>query len=788
MRLINISAIPHPSGNRIDLIWIHPDPTAYPNVRVIRGIGTHPVSFQPDTIADGYDVANVHIASPEDVILVGEKTSFLFRIEMRFRNELDQGALSAALRQMFLSEKILLSDTAAVSVEETRNKWQIADKAQKFLIIREEKGLAVYGGLSRVKDENLHSETVYYYTLFPYKEDATHHIFDRHNRIAAMSTASYNMAGQMYELLPKIYHRYDTVLPKSNRISESDQKKGMLRRFLDLPGSQLDLIYSFAKASLDLYNLEKVDGRLLPLLGQWIGWETDYNLEISKQRNDIRNAPAIYDTLGIIPTAEAFIKRISGWESRTKEYVHNIFITNRPERLNLWLCERNGSGTWKDHDEVFSLDFAYGGRPSAVKDGAGVIWLFYHTYKNKRWNVWFKTKSKGHDWTASKPFIRRRRHDRDPTAAIQTSTLWVFWETYNADHQIWQINYRKKKNGEWSDIKVFPNTAKERRSPWAVTDDQEGFWLFWFENDQDTWRLKYNRHDGNRWQLDIPTDFPENEGKYPEIGSEPFILFHRTAIDQKIWIFWNQKIFNSKLNKEHWAIAYRVKKSIDPSQSDWGPVITLPGSAAEDKDYHDRGIAPTLDNDGNIEAFWSSNRAGSWAIWHNKLNLTTGKWTMATQVVNSPFTCCDPLVLTDNDRVFLIYRSNRSMAHTTTAYGATKTLDHRYSGSTTVDTRNVDKVDLIDTFEDFLSYTLYTGQQTERQRRDLYFYNKVGFFITPKAGETVAEVLHKKTNLLNSLSLFVPVNIRGNVIVEPEKQRLVYKEKLDFSKTIIDEL
>ncbi len=788
MRLINISAIPHPSGNRIDLTWVHPDPVAYPNVRVMRRIGTHPVSFQPDTLNEGYDVANVHITSPEDVILVAENKSFLFQIEMKFRNELDQGALSAALRQMFLSEKVPLSDTAAVSVEETRNKWQVADKAQKFLIIREEKGLGVYGGLSRIKDENLHSETVYYYTLFPYKGDPPQHIFDRHNTIAAMSTASYNMPGQMYELLPKIYQRYDTVLPKSNRISELDQQKGQLRRFLDLPGSQLDLIYSFAKASLDLYNLEKADGRLLPLLGQWIGWETDYNLEIEKQRNDIQNAPAIYDTLGIIPTAEAFIKRISGWESRTKEYIHNIFITNRPERLNLWLCERDGSGTWKEHEEVFSLDFAYDGRPSAIKDGDGVIWLFYHTYKNKRWDLWFKIKPNGQDWTASKPFIRRSVNDRNPTAAVQNDTVWVFWESYNVDCQIWQINYRTKKNREWSEVKILPDAAKERKSPWVVADDQGGLWVFWLENDQGAWQLKYNRHNGKRWQLEFPADFSESEGKYPGMGSEPFILFHPTAVDQKIWVFWNQKIFNPKLNKEHWAIAYRVKKSIDPSQSDWEPVTTLPGSAAEDKDYHDRGLAATVDNDGNIEGFWSSNRAGSWAVWHNKLNLTTGKWTTAAQVVNSPFTCRDPLVLTDNDRVWLIYRSNRSIAHTTKAYGATKTLDHRYAGSTTVDTRNVDKVGLIDTFKDFLAYTMHIGRRTGRQQRKRYYYNVVGFFIRPKTGETVANVLHKKTNLLNSFSLFVPVNVRGDVFVEPEKQRVDFKEKLDFSKAIVDEL
>ena len=63
-----------------------------------------------------------------------------------------------------------------------------------------------------------------------------------------------------------------------------------LRRFLDLPGSQLDLLYSFARAMRDLHDLEKVDSRLLFLLAQWIGWQIDNRIETDAQRNDIRNA------------------------------------------------------------------------------------------------------------------------------------------------------------------------------------------------------------------------------------------------------------------------------------------------------------------------------------------------------------------------------------------------------------------------------------------------------------------------------------------------------------------
>jgi len=786
MRLKNINASAHPSGNQIRLTWIHPDPDAYPGVRVVRRSDTHPTSPEPSTEREGTVVADIRIDSSEQVSLKASQDAFLFSAPERLQSELDVQSLSLVLRQKFTDEGLPLSDEAVVSVETPGLEWQIKDGLQRYLIKKSEQSLNVFGGLSSIVDQNLRGEIVYYYNLFPFTDNPPVFHFDRHNRTAALAITNYNMAGQMYAQLPRIYHRYDAATTKGGKGEQTGGSHGLLRRFLELPGSQLDLMQSYARASLDLCNLEKTDGRFLPLLGKWIGWETDYNLEIEKQRNEIRNAPAIYETLGIIPTAEAFIKRITGWESRTKEYVHNIFLTNRPERLNLWMCESDGSGTWKDDEEVFSFDFAYEGRPSAVRDDEGVIWLFYHTYKNNRWDLWFKHKRNAEEWTASQPFQRRRVDDRSPTAAMQNGIVWVFWEAYNVYQQIWQIHYRTKKKGEWSKVQILPDVSKERRSPWTVTDEQGGLWLFWLENDHGMWELKYDRHDGNKWNLDFSANFPADTDKYPGLGSEPFILFHPTAANQRIWVFWNQKILNKKLNKTHWAIAYRVKQSTDPGQADWGPVATLPGSEAEDKDYHDRGLAAIVDKDGNIEAFWSSNRGGSWAIWQSKLNLATGKWTEAAQVVNSPFTCRDPMVISDNDRLRLIYRSNRSIAYTTEVYGATKTLDHRYAGSTTVNTRNRDKINLIDTFRDFLAYTLHTGARADHQHRNLYFYNVVGFFIRPEKGDTVSDVLHKKQNLLNSLSLFVPVNVHGNVIVEPEKQRVVSKEKFDFSKAIVD--
>src|SRR5262245_41482424 len=143
-------------------------------------------------------------------------------------------------------------------------------------------------GLYRATDVDLKAETVYYYALFPYAllQDPPVYHSDRHNQTAAMATAPYDTVGQMADLLPTIYHRYDTVLPGPDAVPNADRHKGQLRRFLELPGGQFDQLYSFARAMLDLHNLDKVDGRLLPLLAQWIGWTTDYRLDFAAQRQE----------------------------------------------------------------------------------------------------------------------------------------------------------------------------------------------------------------------------------------------------------------------------------------------------------------------------------------------------------------------------------------------------------------------------------------------------------------------------------------------------------------------
>jgi hypothetical protein len=411
----------------------------------------------------------------------------------------------------------------------------------------------------------LKGETVYYYTWFLYESDPPDYLIDRYNRTAAMATAPYNMAGQMAELLPGIYHRYDTAVPQNppDEMLAIDRERGLLRRFLDLPGGQLDQSYSFIRALLDLHNLDRVDGRLLPLLAQWIGWKTDYKREIESQRNEIRQAPAIYQTIGIIPTVEATVKRISSWESRTKEFVHNVFRANQPERLNVWARLRSSSGVWDEPTTPLSLDFAYEGRPAAVRDGDGLLWLFYQTLRKGRWNIWFKTLSTfTMDMSLQTDLDNRiistaliaafaaAGFTLSPNAAVET--VGDEWLISDDDHG---QTYRIRGDGgqlhvyRWTPSQPLTNGPTMDRHPVTAVQGST-HWLFWdvYDGQTKSWRIDFRTRTGTDWSVaesfalpDVDPPVPQPERKRP-----------LTVADDAggLWLLWLEKVGTS------WRLKY----------------------------------------------------------------------------------------------------------------------------------------------------------------------------------------------------------------------------------------
>jgi hypothetical protein len=627
--------------------------------------------------------------------------------------------------------------------------------------------------LYAIKDDGLRGETVYYYTLFPFHSDPPEYQLDRANRVTGLVTAPYNMVGQMYALLPAIYYRYDTVTTQEVAAPQ-DVTLGQLRRFLELPGGELDRLYSLARSILNLHNRDQVDGRLLPLLAQWIAWKTDNRLEIEQQRNELRDAPALYRRIGLIPTVEATVKRISGWESRTKEFVHNVFRTNEPERLNLWLRKRTLTGDWMEADNPLSLDFAFEGRPAIASDNDGTIWLFYHTRRKGRWDIWFKTYHEATGWMPSQPLTNRRLTDKHPTAVVQDNTLWVFWNVYDETSQTWRIEFRTHTDGNWSPINPLKDTdtdpsmlQPERKRPWAVVDGEipAGLWLFRLEKIGQRWQLRYNRHDGTGWELSTAAEFPlSGGGEDPRVENDIFTFFHPSAPAQPLWVFWARQGPTSEPGQTRWSIAYRVKASLDPMLDDWGDIQVLPKTF---DDYHDREPAVMAESSGNLELFWSSNQDGSWSIRRATLDVATAAWEAAEALSAPPYSQRDPLPLLVGDETWLLYRDNQSLTYRSDVYRATETVDFRYAGSTTAHASNSARIALRGAFADLQTYTYDAGINGRRTNDDWYGRDTIGLYLTPDT-MNAEDIANGIARLDRVLAEFMPLTDRAVYITRPD--------------------
>jgi hypothetical protein len=563
----------------------------------------------------------------------------------------------------------------------------------------------------------------------------------------------------MYALLPAVYHRYDEAqgLTSDTGVTPADRAKGQLRRFLDLPGSQFDQIYSLARAALGFYDLDRVEGSLLPLLAHWIGWHTDHRLEVGSQRNEIRFAPQIYQTVGLVATVEATIKRITNWESRTKEFVYNVARTNQPERLNLWSMQRPTAGPFET-PVMASLNFVYDGRPTAVREADGSIAFFYHTHRRHGWEIWTKPYAGG-QWQPSSPVVEQPGLDKHPTAVLQGNRLWLFWEHCDPGHplaeQKWRINFRTRTAGAWSEPAVFGDLVTERRMAAATVDDAGGLWLFWIEKTPNGWRTKYNRHDGTEW-LPNPIDLPFDGDQDPRVEGDLYVLFNPSSADKRIWLFWSRHEAGGPSGQTRWTVAYRIKGGLDPAAADWSAVHTLPKPVPEN---HDREPFPIIAADGNIELFWSSTRGGGWTLWHDALDIVSLKWDAAQQLTNTPYTNRAPVAVDTGTGTLLAFRSNESLEYASAVYGATRTVDGRYSGSTTTDTRNAAKLVLRRKFEDFLSYTYDAGTNGMRTNEDRIARDTIGVYLMPDTGDA-DQIDALVSRLANVLAEFMPVSGR----------------------------
>lgn len=277
-------------------------------------------------------------------------------------------------------------------------------------------------------DSGLKPEAVYYYAVVAY--DSSFQPYPA--LISAMTTAPYQTAAYLYSNLPGVYQAYDTAQPPpSPALDPADAKKGQLLRFLEMLGPQFDLLRSYSSGMRTFFDRDRIDGTLLPLLAQWIGWQTNYTLGVAKQRNELKFAPQYYATTGVAASLQATLNRVVDWDAQLKEFAHNVFLSNRPEELKIHEQRKTGA-QWQPSAAV-SLDIAYEGKASVMQTLDGRALLFHHARQRgpgntpDRWHIWYKVWDRS-EWmpahlTSGGDFLI----EKSP-AALQRSdgSIWLF--------------------------------------------------------------------------------------------------------------------------------------------------------------------------------------------------------------------------------------------------------------------------------------------------------------------------------------------------------------------------
>src|SRR5215813_500620 len=283
---------------------------------------------------------------------------------------------------------------------------------------------------------SLKSQTVYYYAVVALDGAAQ----NSPTFVSAMTTSPFQTSAYLYKNLPGIYQTFDTTTPPATaKVDPADAGKGQLLWFVEMFGLQFDLIRSFVAGMRTFYDLNRIDANLLPLLAQWTGWQTDFTLPVSKQRNEIQYAPHFYRTTGVPANLRAMINRVSTWDARIKEFAHNIFRSSEPEQLTISEMKRTGA-IWQPA-EVTTLELAYEGRVSPVLGADGRPRIFYHTredvpvsgsHMETRWHLFYKIFEQD-GWQSAHRLTSGLAVDRFP-AAVQRAdgSVWLFWDRYES--------------------------------------------------------------------------------------------------------------------------------------------------------------------------------------------------------------------------------------------------------------------------------------------------------------------------------------------------------------------
>jgi phage tail-like protein len=556
--------------------------------------------------------------------------------------------------------------------------------------------LGVDPAAGRFADEGLRAgETYYYMLVFAGGVVA---------RAAATATAPHGAGAEMYDLLPALHRRFDAA-----------QRDTPLRAFLELPGGQLDLLLSEADALRGLLDVARTDGALLPLLAAWIGWHIDHDQDHAAQRTEIRQAPALYRTTGLVAAIEATVQRVTRHPGRVKELFQNVALTNRPPRLNLWTLARERDA-WGP-PELLSLDGAFAGRADVAAPAGQPACLVHEQEDHGRFAICAKALRDDGRWDESAPVSDPAvAVAKGPRAAAAGSDMVVFWSELDAVSRRWSIVSRRRRPAAWAAAErvtlADDPPERERRAACAVGDGS-GVWLFAHVRNAAgaPWNLCVNRHDGTRWELDRFLDV-----EAPVAPHDVAAAFHPTDAARPLWLFWaEQRPVTGAAPQTRWVVRFAVKTGLHAGTGDdWDDPVDVP--RPDRAGEHEREPWPLVRPDGDLELYTSAFRAGRWAIWRRVIDHRTLAVSAPEPVPLPPRRARAPLAFARGDTTVLVARSSAA-------------ADARYAGATTLHTRGADARPQRGTFDDAEAYIYDCG----RGDGDLYARDTLAIYVDAAA-------------------------------------------------------
>jgi len=359
------------------------------------------------------------------------------------------------------------------------------------------------------------------------------------------------------------------------------------------------------------------------------------------------------------------------------------------------------------------------------------------------------------------------------------NTTWTFWDVYD-EQGMWAIYYSTSDQVPRAfadNLEVEP----ERQQPQITILTVEGItWLevTWLEREKWVWFYAgYPHHttvDSTRSPVDTRFRTWHTGAKHArwQLKCKRYRLDQGNELNPAQGV--EVEAHYHAPQQTRWQIVYRVRR-----HDQWTPARALVTSPT---DYDDREPA-ALWRDGKIELFWSSNRSGSWSIWHSTLSDShTHQWAPAAQLTSNPYSQRAPLPALLGEEMWLIYRANESVVYT----DGVETVDFRYAGSTTVDTRNHTKIDLFGEFHDFQTYTYDTGYRGRRTNDNRYAQDTVGIYLMPEANDS-ALFASNRALIEKTLRQFLPIQVR-TVFFEVARpyEEWVYTDEASIEESFFD--